>query len=83
MCRPALTRLLLFHLLLIKPHIAKGSPKECEEDQFQCRNERCIPSIWKCDEDDDCSDNSDEEDCLQQVQMELLVQVDILSCNNV
>lgn len=24
MCRPALTRLLLFHLLLIKPHMAKG-----------------------------------------------------------
>ncbi|XP_033007987.1 low-density lipoprotein receptor-related protein 8 isoform X2 [Lacerta agilis] len=63
MCRPALTRLLLFHLLLIKLHIAKGSAKECEEDQFQCRNERCIPSIWKCDEDDDCSDNSDEADC--------------------
>ncbi|CAI5777137.1 Low-density lipoprotein receptor-related protein 8 [Podarcis lilfordi] len=40
-----------------------GSAKECEEDQFQCRNERCIPSIWKCDEDDDCSDNSDEADC--------------------
>uniref|UniRef100_A0ABM5G7V8 Low-density lipoprotein receptor-related protein 8 isoform X1 n=1 Tax=Pogona vitticeps TaxID=103695 RepID=A0ABM5G7V8_9SAUR len=63
MCRPALTRLLLFHLLLIKLHIAKGSAKECEQDQFQCRNERCIPSIWKCDEDDDCSDNSDETDC--------------------
>ncbi|XP_060087823.1 low-density lipoprotein receptor-related protein 8 isoform X2 [Heteronotia binoei] len=63
MCRPALTRLLLFHLLLIKLHIAKGSAKECEDDQFQCRNERCIPSIWKCDEDDDCSDNSDEADC--------------------
>ncbi|XP_061489002.1 low-density lipoprotein receptor-related protein 8 isoform X2 [Rhineura floridana] len=63
MCRPALTRLLLFHLLLIKLHIAKGSAKECEEDQFQCRNERCIPSVWKCDEDDDCADNSDEADC--------------------
>ncbi|XP_028589278.2 low-density lipoprotein receptor-related protein 8 isoform X2 [Podarcis muralis] len=63
MCRPALTRLLLFHLLLVKMHTAKGSAKECEEDQFQCRNERCIPSIWKCDEDDDCSDNSDEADC--------------------
>ncbi|KAL8178645.1 UNVERIFIED_CONTAM: Low-density lipoprotein receptor- protein 8 [Gekko kuhli] len=63
MCRPALTRLLLFHLLLIELHIAKGSAKECEDDQFQCRNERCIPSIWKCDEDDDCSDNSDEADC--------------------
>ncbi|XP_025032901.1 low-density lipoprotein receptor-related protein 8 [Python bivittatus] len=63
MCRAALTRLLLFHLLLIKLHIAKGSGKECEENQFQCRNERCIPSIWKCDEDDDCLDNSDEADC--------------------
>lgn len=40
-----------------------GSGKECEENQFQCRNERCIPSIWKCDEDDDCLDNSDEADC--------------------
>lgn len=40
-----------------------GGVKECEEDQFQCRNERCIPAIWKCDEDDDCSDNSDEADC--------------------
>lgn len=40
-----------------------GAAKECEENQFQCRNERCIPSVWKCDEDDDCSDNSDEADC--------------------
>lgn len=40
-----------------------GAVKECEEDQFQCRNERCIPAVWKCDEDDDCSDNSDEADC--------------------
>ncbi|KAH1166767.1 hypothetical protein KIL84_015939 [Mauremys mutica] len=63
MCRPGLTRLLLFHLLLIKLHTGKGAAKECEEDQFQCRNERCIPAIWKCDEDDDCSDNSDEADC--------------------
>ncbi|XP_042320908.1 low-density lipoprotein receptor-related protein 8 isoform X2 [Sceloporus undulatus] len=63
MCRPALSRLLLFQLLLLKLHVGKGSAKECEEDQFQCRNERCIPSIWKCDEDDDCSDNSDETDC--------------------
>ncbi|XP_023608594.1 low-density lipoprotein receptor-related protein 8 [Myotis lucifugus] len=37
--------------------------KECEEDQFRCQNGRCIPSVWRCDEDDDCSDNSDEDDC--------------------
>uniref|UniRef100_A0A2K6TWV2 LDL receptor related protein 8 n=1 Tax=Saimiri boliviensis boliviensis TaxID=39432 RepID=A0A2K6TWV2_SAIBB len=37
--------------------------KECEENQFRCRNERCIPSVWRCDEDDDCSDHSDEDDC--------------------
>ncbi|XP_073645715.1 low-density lipoprotein receptor-related protein 8 isoform X16 [Tursiops truncatus] len=43
--------------------VCAGSVKECEEDQFRCRNERCIPSVWRCDEDDDCSDNSDEDDC--------------------
>ncbi|XP_054690181.1 low-density lipoprotein receptor-related protein 8 isoform X2 [Grus americana] len=63
MCRPALARLLLFQLLLLKVHLGKGAVKECEENQFQCRNERCIPAVWKCDEDDDCSDNSDEADC--------------------
>ncbi|XP_068809290.1 low-density lipoprotein receptor-related protein 8 isoform X1 [Struthio camelus] len=63
MCRPALARLLLVQLLLLKLHLGKGAVKECEEDQFQCGNKRCIPAIWKCDEDDDCSDNSDEADC--------------------
>ncbi|XP_012877653.1 PREDICTED: low-density lipoprotein receptor-related protein 8 [Dipodomys ordii] len=42
---------------------ARGPAKECEVDQFRCRNGRCIPSVWRCDEDDDCSDNSDEDDC--------------------
>ncbi|XP_044769967.1 low-density lipoprotein receptor-related protein 8 isoform X3 [Neomonachus schauinslandi] len=65
--------LLLLLLLLRLQHLAaaaadpqrggQGPVKECEEDQFRCRNERCIPSVWRCDEDDDCSDNSDEDDC--------------------
>ncbi|XP_039094262.1 low-density lipoprotein receptor-related protein 8 isoform X12 [Hyaena hyaena] len=63
---------LLLLLLLQLQHLAtaadpqrggEGPVKECEEDQFRCRNERCIPSVWRCDEDDDCSDNSDEDDC--------------------
>ncbi|KAM8931003.1 low-density lipoprotein receptor-related protein 8 [Pelodytes ibericus] len=36
---------------------------DCEENQFQCKNLRCIPTLWRCDEDDDCTDNSDEEGC--------------------
>ncbi|XP_012384582.2 low-density lipoprotein receptor-related protein 8 isoform X8 [Dasypus novemcinctus] len=69
----ALRPLALLLLLLRLQHLAaaaadplrsgQGPAKECDEDQFRCRNERCIPSVWRCDEDDDCSDNSDEDDC--------------------
>ena len=36
---------------------------ECEEGEFRCKNEKCIRERYKCDHDDDCGDNSDEEDC--------------------
>ncbi|XP_003750041.1 low-density lipoprotein receptor-related protein 8 isoform X7 [Rattus norvegicus] len=69
--RPLALLLLLLLLLLQLQHLSTADPlpggqgpvKECEEDQFRCRNERCIPSVWRCDEDNDCSDNSDEDDC--------------------
>ncbi|XP_058238194.1 low-density lipoprotein receptor-related protein 1B-like isoform X2 [Hemibagrus wyckioides] len=35
--------------------------KPCGPDEFQCRNQRCIQLMWRCDGDDDCSDRSDEE----------------------
>uniref|UniRef100_A0A8C9U9J0 Very low-density lipoprotein receptor n=1 Tax=Serinus canaria TaxID=9135 RepID=A0A8C9U9J0_SERCA len=63
---PASLRFIIFLCLLcfgFNHLLFPGAVKECEENQFQCRNERCIPAIWKCDEDDDCSDNSDEADC--------------------
>ncbi|XP_055978171.1 low-density lipoprotein receptor-related protein 8 isoform X9 [Sorex fumeus] len=76
--RAPLLLLLLLPLLLLRlqhPAAAAADPprggqepaKECEENQFRCRNERCIPSVWRCDEDDDCSDNSDEDDCPKKI----------------
>ncbi|KAM9357669.1 low-density lipoprotein receptor-related protein 8 [Symphorus nematophorus] len=58
-------KLVLLHLLLMELHCAKGThtESECETGQFQCKNGRCIPTLWRCDDDDDCSDSSDEENC--------------------
>uniref|UniRef100_A0AAV2KZF8 Uncharacterized protein n=1 Tax=Knipowitschia caucasica TaxID=637954 RepID=A0AAV2KZF8_KNICA len=58
-------KLILVHLFLAEIHCAKGThvESECETGQFQCSNGRCIPTLWRCDDDDDCSDNSDEENC--------------------
>ena len=38
--------------------------KTCTPDQFTCRNKKCIKKNWTCDGDDDCSDYSDEDNCL-------------------
>ncbi|XP_047499070.1 very low-density lipoprotein receptor-like isoform X2 [Penaeus chinensis] len=38
----------------------------CQDGEFRCARSRvCIPELWRCDGDRDCSDGSDEEACAQ------------------
>ncbi|KAK1335726.1 hypothetical protein QTO34_003519, partial [Cnephaeus nilssonii] len=46
---------------LQQPDCSAHSPRECEEDEFPCQNGYCIRSLWHCDGDNDCGDNSDEQ----------------------
>ena len=40
----------------------------CGEDEFSCTNHKCIPMSFKCNGQNDCGDNSDEErDCVGNV----------------
>lgn len=60
------TKTLLSYLLFIiglQWKTVYALPQTCNEGEFMCLNKRCINGGWKCDGDDDCGDNSDEENC--------------------
>uniref|UniRef100_A0A803TQP0 LDL receptor related protein 1B n=1 Tax=Anolis carolinensis TaxID=28377 RepID=A0A803TQP0_ANOCA len=40
--------------------------KTCGPHEYQCKNSNCIPDHWRCDSQNDCGDNSDEENCKPQ-----------------
>lgn len=43
------------------PRMNVSGTQECKESEFKCTNGRCIPNIWHCDGDRDCSDGADED----------------------
>lgn len=50
--------------LILSQHLGPVG-RHCPLDEFQCNNTLCKPLGWKCDGEDDCGDNSDEnpEEC--------------------
>lgn len=50
--------------LSLTPHNQMPLPAEhhrCQSNEWQCANKRCIPEAWRCDSENDCGDNSDED----------------------
>ena len=38
--------------------------RTCSANQFTCDSGQCVFHTWKCDDEQDCEDNSDESGCL-------------------
>lgn len=61
----ALSSLCIIHSASVLSHHHVTVGRHCPQDEFQCNNTLCKPLGWKCDGEDDCGDNSDEnpEEC--------------------
>jgi hypothetical protein len=58
-------RVTLYHVVML---LAEG--KVCSPEEFTCRavSGECVPLTWMCDDNPDCSDESDEKACSKRTQ---------------
>ena len=53
-----------FLLLNVKCYYYTGETRQCKADEFKCNSSNvCISQRWVCDQDPDCTDQSDELNC--------------------
>ena len=45
------------------PILTASAPFHCGDGKFACGSQKCIPDRWRCDDYDDCGDQSDEVGC--------------------
>ena len=56
------------------------APKTCRPEQFTCSNGQCIPQGWICDDSEDCTDASDEQNCSKSTWGDLFEGVPLIYC---
>ncbi|KAL9889189.1 low-density lipoprotein receptor-like isoform 2-T2 [Glossina fuscipes fuscipes] len=59
------SRLSIFSFIFSIAIIPAGSQQQtteasCDDGKFRCNNGNCIPNRWRCDQENDCADGSDE-----------------------
>ncbi|CAH1245082.1 TLL1 [Branchiostoma lanceolatum] len=65
------------------PPTPKPTPKPtyCKSTEFKCTDGTCIPTAYRCDRDNDCTDNSDELGCVYDTCPPLNIQADVMISN--
>ena len=51
------------YIMVLLTDTVTSRPRQCGSGEWTCRNGDCIPENYRCDDQSDCYDGSDEVDC--------------------